>query len=73
MEGLKIEWSQTEKDKYHMISLTCGIWKKKVQVNLFTELKDSQIKKTKLWLTGENGEGINCEIGIDIDTLLYVK
>ena len=47
--------------------------KKKVQVNLFTELKDSQIKKTKLWLTGENGEGINCEIGIDTDTLLYVK
>ena len=24
------KWSQTEKDKYHMILLACGIWKKKI-------------------------------------------
>ena len=34
------EVSQTEKDNYHMISLICGILKKKmVQVNLFTKKK----------------------------------
>ena len=32
------EVSQTEKYKYHMISLTCGILKKKmVRMNLFTK------------------------------------
>ena len=36
------EVSQTEKDKYHMISLTCGILKKKkkkIQMNLFVKQK----------------------------------
>ena len=33
------EVSQTQKDKYHMISLTCGIKKKRVQMNLFTKQK----------------------------------
>ena len=32
------EVSQTEKEKY-MISLTCGIFKKKIQMNLFTKQK----------------------------------
>ena len=31
------EVSQTEKDKYHMISLICGIFKKMIQMNLFTK------------------------------------
>ena len=33
------EVSQTQKDKYHMISLICGIFKKRVQMNLFTKQK----------------------------------
>ena len=33
------EVSQTQKDRYHMISLTCEIFKKRVQVNLFTKEK----------------------------------
>ena len=33
------EVSQTEKDKYHMISLICGILKKMVQMNVFTKQK----------------------------------
>ena len=42
--GLEIvilsEVSQTEKDKYHMISLMCGILKKKmIQMNLFIKQK----------------------------------
>ena len=33
------EVSQTEKNKYLMISLICGIQKKMVQMNLFTKQK----------------------------------
>ena len=33
------EVSQTQKDKYHMISLIRGILKKIVQMNLFTEIE----------------------------------
>ena len=29
------EVSQSQKDKYHMISLICGIYKKRVQMNFF--------------------------------------
>ena len=36
------EVSQTEKDKYHMISLICGILKKIIQMNFFTKQRDSQ-------------------------------
>ena len=35
------EVSQTEKDKYHMISLICGILKKMIQMDLFTEQKQT--------------------------------
>ena len=30
------EWSQTEKDKYYIISLPCGFWKI-MQINLYTK------------------------------------
>ena len=33
------EVSQTEKDKYYMISLICGILRKMIQMNLFTKHK----------------------------------
>ena len=33
------EVSQTQKDKYHVISLICSIFKKGVQMNLFTKQK----------------------------------
>ena len=32
------QWSKSEKDKYHMVSLTCGI-ENMVQVNLCTKQK----------------------------------
>ena len=34
------EVSLTEKDKYHLISLICGIFKK-IQLNLFTKQKQT--------------------------------
>ena len=33
------EVGQTEKDKYHMVSPTCGIQKNDTKVNLFTQQK----------------------------------
>ena len=33
------EVGQTEKDKYHMVSPTCGIQKNDTKVNLFTKQK----------------------------------
>ena len=35
------EVSQTEKDKYHTISLICRILKKMIQMNLFTKQKQT--------------------------------
>ena len=35
------EVSQTEKGKYHMVSLICGILKKMIQMNLFTKQKQT--------------------------------
>ena len=44
------EISQTEKDKYHIISLICGILKNdKNELTYKTEI-DSQTWKTNLWL-----------------------
>ena len=57
LEGIMLsEISQTEKDKYYMISLICGILKKKANEKK-TET-DSQTQKTNLQLPkGKGGEG----------------
>ena len=46
------EESQTEKDKYHIISLICGIQKKNGTNKLIykTEI-ESQMQKSNLWLS----------------------
>ena len=56
------EVSQTEKDKYHMISLICRILKKKkIQMNVFTKQKQThrQRKQTYGYQRGEVWGGIN--------------
>ena len=69
------EVSHTEEDKYHMISLICGIFKKMVQIKLIYKTEtNSQTQKTNLWLPkGKGGGGINKEVGINISTLLNIK
>ena len=53
------EISQTEKDKYCMISFICGI-SKMIQMNLCTKQKQSHRQKTNLWLPkAKGGRGIN--------------
>ena len=51
------ELSQKEKDKYHMISLTCGI-QYRAQMNLSTKQTDSQTQRTDLWLPRERRKGV---------------
>ena len=36
------EVSQKQKDKYHMTSFICTIYKETIQMNLLTKQKDSQ-------------------------------
>ena len=50
------EVSQTEKDKYHMISLTPGIFKKKIQMNLFSKQRLTDIENN-LTVTKEERDG----------------
>ena len=64
---------QTEKDRYHVISLTCGILKKKDTNELVCRAQtDSQTYRVNLWLPGGWG-GMDWEFGIDMYTLLYLK
>ena len=51
------EVSQTQKDKYHRISLICGILKKRVQVNLFTKQERVTDVENKHSYQGMGGEG----------------
>ena len=62
MDGLRdcdTEWNKLERenDKYHMISLICGILKKNDTNELIYKTEtDSQTSKTNLWLTnGKHG------------------
>ena len=43
------EVSQTDKDKYYIVSVTCGILKETNELIYKTET-DSQTQKTNLWL-----------------------
>ena len=61
---------QTVKDKYHMISLICGM----VQMSLFTKQKLShRCRKQTCGYQGGSGGQINWEIEVDIYTLLYIE
>ena len=51
------ELSQTEKDKYHIISLICGIKKSDTNELIYKTETDSQTLKTNLWLPKGKGGG----------------
>ena len=50
------EVSQTEKDKYHMISLICRIYKNDTNELIYKTEIDSQTQATNLWLP--KGKGV---------------
>ena len=45
LEIILSEINQTVKDKYHMISLICGLFLKRIQMNLFAEQKQTDFEK----------------------------
>ena len=58
LEGTMLsEISQTEKDKYCMLSFTCGIKKLKQISDYNKKERDSQIQRTNQWLPVGTGEG----------------
>ena len=64
------EWSQTEKNKYHMISLICGIFKKGTdelinRTEIVTDVEDN------LWLLGVKGRDKLENWDWHIDTTTY--
>ena len=68
------EVSQTDQEKYHMMSLIGRVFKKMIQTNLFTKQKQTYrfIERIYGYQRGSGG-GINWEFGIDMSTLLYLK
>ena len=67
--------NQTEKDKYHMISLTCGVQKKVTNELIYKTNIDSQSQKANLWplQEGKWWGGIDLEFRNNRHTLLYKK
>ena len=67
------EVSQKEKNKYHVVSLICGIYKM-LQMNLFTKQKQSHRQRKQIYgYQMVNGGGVDWEFGINRYTLLYIK
>ena len=69
------EVSQTGRDKHHMVSLTCGIYKKKGSNELICRTKtDSQTEKLKVTKGDRWGEeGMDQGLGIGICTRKYME
>ena len=64
LEGIMLsEICQTEKDKHYMISLICGIVKKKKM--------NSQKQRVERWLPGAGGCGKWGEVGQRVQTSTY--
>ena len=66
------EVNQMQKDKYHMISLMCGILKQGTNEHIYKTDVESQVQKTNLGYQGR-GEGVDWEFRIDIYTLVHIK
>ena len=64
---------QTEKDKHHMRALICGIYYRMIQGNSFTTNNSKAQNQTYGCKKGRAGGGTKWEVGMDIDTLLYME
>ena len=67
------ERSKSEKEKYHVTSLICGIQKEVIQMNLLTKQKQTHRLRRSLWLpAGRMGQGIVRELGMDMYKQLHL-
>ena len=62
--------SQTEKDKCHMLPLTCGIWNT-TRVNLSTKQKQTYTGKRLAFVKGRGRRGDDWEFGVSRWKLFY--
>ena len=66
--------SQTEKEKYCMTPLLCGIQKEMIQMNLPTKQKQTQRLVNEIIVVVGGGKDVGKgQFGIDTYTLLYLK
>ena len=65
------EVSQTEKDKYHTIYLTCGIQTNGTSKPIYKTKIESHMYKANLQLPRSKAGGIHWEIGIEVYTTIY--
>ena len=49
------KWHKSDKDKYHMVSFICGIWKSNTSELISKTETASQTLKTNLWLPKGKG------------------
>ena len=72
--GYHTKWSNSENDKYHMTSIICGIFQKRIQINLFTKQTYRHRKQIYGYHRGKGGaEGINYECDVNRYRLLYIQ
>ena len=66
--------SEESQRKTNIVLLICGIFKKKIQMNLFRKIETLTDIENKLTVTkGKSSRGINQKFGINIYTQLYIK
>ena len=68
------ELSQSDRERYHMMSLKCGL-KKRIQMNLYTKWKQTHRLREQAY-GYQRGKGAgrgSWEYGVNSYTLLYIK
>ena len=71
---IQSEVSQKEKNKYRILTHTCGIWKNGIDDLICKAEIETQTQGTDVWIPRGEGEGgMKWEIGFDIYTVLCIK
>ena len=66
------KWGKSDRERQiHMISLICAELKGGIK-ELFYKQEESHNVENNLMVPGEKG-GMNCDIGIDMYTLIYIR
>ena len=66
------KWSKSDKDKYRMMSLICGILKKMIQMNLFIKQKPTHRHRKQTYVS-QRGKGGRDKLGSKVDFKTYAS